>query len=128
MAIALKSTARDSSGGGVYLSATDFAVLMDELESLRRALADDPAVTGARVGSVIRVRDRAGRTSEYELIGQPDPADAREKVVLGSRLGQALAGARRGDFVNLVRANGRRRRVRVIDVQPAVVVAAEAAG
>jgi transcription elongation GreA/GreB family factor len=109
MATTLTPTAREA---GVYLTESDFAALMDELEWLRGAVA-------ARAGSLVRVRDRRGRTTEYELIEQAEPADAREKVTVGSPLGQALIGARPGDFINLVAGNGRRRRVRVLDVRPA---------
>jgi transcription elongation GreA/GreB family factor len=115
MATVLQPAARES---GVYLTASDFDALMAELESLRRAASAHRVSSGAGVGSVVRVRDRAGRVSEYELTEQPN-AVAREQVTLGSPLGQALLGARRGDSLTLTAGNGRRRRVRVLEVQPA---------
>ena len=155
-------------GKGVFLSSSDFAALMDELESLRagirtegrrqpqdecpdasvaertasllaaleqtggdptrvaevaalieRASAlDDVATRGAGLGSIVRVADRGGRTSEYELIGRPDPAAARQKVNLASPNGTALLGARPGDYVHVTLANGRQRRVRIVSVTP----------
>jgi len=148
---------------GVLLSASDFAALMDEIDSLRRAVARDAvsdaamdatadelmaaleragvdrarldqiaalieratelegAITikgGAGVGSVVRVSDRDGRTSEYELVAQPESGCRREKVALGSPVGRALLGARPGDYVRITPGNGRQRRVRVLAVEP----------
>jgi transcription elongation GreA/GreB family factor len=160
----------DSQRKGAFLSAADFAALMDELDSLRRLaahsgsapadiVADEAAVTagardllaaleeagvdparvqqvatlielasvldgvrtvngGAGVGSIIRVADRFGRTLDYELVASPEETGAPEKVALGSRVGQALLGARPGDRVGITLGNGRRRRVRVLTVQP----------
>ncbi len=89
------------------------------LIELASALDDVVTVNGAAgPGSIVKVADRLGRNSVYELIARPDPADAREKVTLGSPVGRALLGARPGDYVNVTLANGRRRRVRVIDVTP----------
>ena len=70
----------------------------------------------AGLGSVVRVTDRAGRTSEFQLLEELAPEDAREKVTLASPVGSALFGARPGDYVQITLANGRQRRVRVVDV------------
>jgi transcription elongation GreA/GreB family factor len=79
---------------------------------------DDVATVGgaAGLGSIVRVADRAGGTSEFELIGRPDPEAARQKVILASPNGRALLGARPGDYVRVSLANGRQRRVRIISV------------
>jgi hypothetical protein len=93
-------------GDWVLLSASDFDALMRELTANGRA----------GLGSIVKVADRAGRTSEYELIGRPGPQDARRRVPLDSSTGRALLGARPGDYVRVTLPNGRQRRVRVIDV------------
>ena len=126
-------------GKGVFLSSSDFAALMDELESLRAAIRtegrrqsqdetpnapvaapalDDVATRGAGLGSVVRVADRAGRTTEYELTERSDPAPARQQVILSSPNGTALLGARPGDYARVTLANGRQRRVRIVSVTP----------
>ena len=144
----------------VLLSASDFAALMDEIDSLRRSAVPDDAATdatadelmadleragvnrarldqvaalverttdleaavtmngGAGVGSIVRVSDRAGRASEYELVAQPEAGSRREMVALGSPVGRALLGARPGDYVRITLGNGRQRRVRVLAVEP----------
>ncbi len=148
------------SGPGVLLSAGDFATLMDELDSLRDALRDEPervplngaelltalrmaeveetrvdqvaalielasmvdevvAVNGgAGIGSIVKVQDRGGRTTEYELTGRSLPKSQRQQATLGSPTGKALLGARPGDVVRVTPPNGRSRRVRVINVTP----------
>jgi transcription elongation factor GreA len=89
------------------------------LIELASALDDGLTLNGgAGVGSIVTVSDRAGRTSEYELIERPDPEGARQKVTLGSPVGKALLGARPGDYVRVALPNGRQRRVHVIDVAP----------
>jgi transcription elongation GreA/GreB family factor len=69
---------------------------------------------GAAVGAIVRVADRAGRVTEYELLPRPD---ARERIAVSSPVGRALLGARPGDLIPITQPNGRRRRVRVLDVQ-----------
>jgi transcription elongation GreA/GreB family factor len=76
------------------------------------------SASGAGVGSVVRVADRVGRISEYELVEHPDAA-ARHQVTTASPIGRSLLGARPGDHVQLTFGNGRRRRVRVLDVAAA---------
>ena len=71
---------------------------------------------GAAIGSIVRVADRNGRISEYELVSRPD-ATAPEPVPLASSVGQALSGALPGDDIQITLGNGRRRRVRVLDVE-----------
>jgi transcription elongation GreA/GreB family factor len=98
------------------------------LIELASALDDGLTLNGgAGLGSIVTVSDRAGRTSEYELIERPDPADARQKVTLGSPVGKALLGVRPGDYVRVALSNGRQRRVRVIDVAPGTLAPSHAA-
>jgi transcription elongation GreA/GreB family factor len=81
---------------------------------------DDLATTngGAGIGSIVRVVDRAGRESRYELVARPIPVDEPRRVAIGSPEAQALLGARPGEHVLITHGNGNRQRVRVVDVQP----------
>jgi transcription elongation GreA/GreB family factor len=114
------------------IGASDLRALMAELENppadlawLVKAMAQliHAATIGGRagVGSVVRVADRSGRLSEYELIEELVPARERQKVAATSAIGRELLGARQGDWVWITVADGRRMRVQVIDVvsQPA---------
>ena len=93
-------------------------VTVDEIQAPSDLLLASSANDGAGAGSVVRVEDRAGRISEYELVERSETA-ARERVTLGSPVGQALLGARPGDHIPITFGNGRRRRVRVLDVAAA---------
>jgi transcription elongation GreA/GreB family factor len=70
----------------------------------------------AGVGAIVRVADRTGRVTEYELLPRPD---TRQRIAVGSPVGRALLGARPGDLIPITLPNGRRRRVRVLGVQRA---------
>jgi transcription elongation GreA/GreB family factor len=123
---------------GVFLRSSDFEALIGELESLRAEvdarrvrervslieLASEltrvaTVAGGAGPGSVVKVADRAGRVTEYELILGDDADRGRQRVTLSSPVGNALLGARPGVCVQVTPSNGRRHRVRVIDVTPA---------
>jgi len=96
---------------------------VDMALKIERASMLDDVVTidgAAGVGSIIEVADRAGRTTEYELVGPTDGAPVPERVSLASATGEALLGARPGDRVRVTNANGRQRRVRVVNVKPAL--------
>jgi transcription elongation factor GreA len=97
-----------------------------QLEELVRtaSVVDGSAATHgtAGLGSIVRVIDGAGRTTEYELVGRRAPDSHRHAVSLASPVGKALAGARRGDVVEAVLPSGRRRRLRVLRVEPSQLV------
>lgn len=48
---------------------------------------------GAGIGSIVKVQDRGGRSTEYELVGRSLPEPRRPQVMLGSPTGKALLGA-----------------------------------
>lgn len=99
--------------------ATTRSIPADHLLELASTL-DDLATAhgGAGIGSIVRVADRAGRETRYELVVRPIPVDEPKRVAIGSPEAQALLGARPGEHVLLTRADGRPQRVRVVDVQP----------
>ena len=72
---------------------------------------------GARLGSIVQVVDRAGRTTRYELVGHT-PERCPVAVTPASPTGRALWGARTGDALHVTLPNGRERRVRVTSVTP----------
>jgi transcription elongation GreA/GreB family factor len=80
-------------------------------QALRRARRAGP-------GSTVEVVDRAGRRTIYEIVAQP-PGPAPRPVTLDSAEGRALVGTRAGDALTIPAANGRPRRVSVVDVTPA---------
>jgi transcription elongation factor GreA len=76
----------------------------------------------AGLGTVVRVRDAGGGTSEYELVGRRSRDSTRNQVSTGSPVGQALLGASRGDTVEVALPDGRTRALTVVQVSPAAAV------
>ena len=77
-----------------------------------------PGVDGvAGLGSFVRVRDQAGRETDYELVGRKGTDATTAKVTLALPTGEALAGARAGDTVRVELPNGRERTLTVVTVR-----------
>jgi transcription elongation factor GreA len=130
---------RPSPAGGVILSSADLAEATRELEALRSEHGADPdelhvrishlerlvaSATvvdvgtepdgSARLGSFVRVRDDAGKETEYELVGRRADGARATQVTPASPVGEALLGAREGDRVQVELPSGRRRPLTVV--------------
>jgi transcription elongation factor GreA len=130
---------RPSPAGAVILSSADLAQATRELEALRSEHRDDPdelhvrishlerlvaSATvvevctepdgSARLGSFVRVRDDAGKETEYELVGRRGEGAPATQVTPASPVGEALLGARAGDRVQVELPSGRRRPLTVV--------------
>jgi transcription elongation factor GreA len=87
----------------------DSAVQRSKIAALERLVASatvveagDGAAGAAGLGSIVRVRDQAGKETEYELIGRRADDAKRTQVTPGSPVGKALMGARAGDDVRVM--------------------------
>lgn len=95
---------------------------LEDLVRYASVLDGDAGFDGAAgLGSIVRVSDPAGRTTEYRLIGRRTPDSRPDEVSLGSPVGKALAGARTGDVVSVELPNGRDRSLTVLAVSGVVV-------
>jgi transcription elongation factor GreA len=91
---------------------------LERLIAAARVVDDAPrGDAGAGLGAVVRVRDDRGRTRDYTLVGRLGPDEDRSQVSLGSPVGKALLGARRGDVVHVTLPSGRRRSLHVVEVR-----------
>jgi transcription elongation factor GreA len=98
---------------------------LERLVAAARVVEEQPSDdAGAGLGAVVRVRDDAGRTREYELVGRLGPEEHLSQVSLGSPVGSALLGARPGDVVHVTLPNGRERSLSVLEVRGAEPVPA----
>lgn len=115
------TTSDDDDRLAVLEEATIDGARIAQLEDLVRCatvLDDDAVFDGAiGLGSTVEVADEAGRTRKYRLIGRRTSDSPAHEVSLGSPVGQALAGARTGDVVRVVRPNGRERSLTVLSVK-----------
>ena len=91
---------------------------LEDLVRYATVLDDDAAVFdgAAGLGSTVEVADEAGRTTTYRLIGRRTSESPANEMSLGSPVGQALAGARAGDVVQVSLPNGRHRSLTVLGV------------
>ena len=101
--------------------ATVTQVRISHLERLLASATVVDAVPGADgtagLGSFVRVRDQAGRETDYELVGRKGTDATTAKVTLASPVGKALAGARAGDTVRVELPSGRERLLTVVAVR-----------
>ena len=98
---------------------------LERLVALATVVDDPPSGdAGAGLGAVVRVRDDAGRTREYELVGRVGTDDDLSQVSLGSPVGKALLGARPRDVVHVTLPSGRQRSLSVLHTSRTVEPAA----
>ena len=97
------------------------AALEDKLRSATVVDASDLGTDVVRVGSVVHVKDEAGKANKYTIVGSAEAKPAEAKLSNESPVGKALIGRKRGDEVTFTtparRAQAqdhqdRRRRVR----------------
>jgi len=93
---------------------------LEHLARIATVVAADPDVDGlAGLGSVVRVRDEAGGTREFRLVGRRSADSKTGEVSLASPVGKALTGARAGDVAHVALPSGKIRVLSVLDVVPA---------
>ncbi len=70
----------------------------------------------AGLGSIVRVSDEAGGTTEFELVGRRTADSKPGEVSLSSPVGKALTGVRAGDVARVALPSGEIRLLSVLDV------------
>jgi transcription elongation factor GreA len=89
-------------------------------ERLRSASVVDASELGTdivRVGSVVHVKDEAGKSNKYTIVGSAEAKPAEMKLSNESPVGRALLGHKRNDEVTIVTPRGERRlKITKIDV------------
>jgi transcription elongation factor GreA len=111
-----------------HLSALEDSVVQrGKIAALERLIASavvidvaDGVAGAAGLGSLVQVRDQAGKETEYEIVGRRADDATRTQVTPGSPVGEALLGAREGDEVRVTLPNGRQRVLTVLAVSTLV--------
>ena len=92
-------------------------------EKLRSAMVIDQSDLGTdlvRVGSVVHVKDDAGKSNKYTIVGSAEASPAEMKLSNESPVGKALLGRKRGDEVVITTPRGERHlKITKIDVASA---------
>ena len=93
------------------------ASLEDKLRSAQIIDASEHSTDEVRVGSVVHVKDEAGTSTKYTIVGSAEANPAERKLSNESPVGKALLGHRRGDEVVFPTPKGERKlKVTKIDV------------
>jgi transcription elongation factor GreA len=93
------------------------ASLEDKLRSATVVDASDLGTDVVRVGSVVHVKDEAGKSNKYTIVGSAEAKPAEAKLSNESPVGRALIGRKRGEEVSIVTPRGQRKlKITKIDV------------
>src|SRR6201995_4792541 len=84
------------------------ASLEDKLRSATVVGASDLGTDVVRVGSVVHVKDEAGKANKSRIVGSAEAKPAEAKLSNESPVGRALIGRKRGDEVSIVTPRGDR--------------------
>ena len=89
-------------------------------EKLRSATVIDQSDLGTdvvRVGSVVHVKDEAGKSTKYTIVGSAEASPTEMKLSNESPIGKALLGRKRGEQVTISTPKGERKlKITKIDV------------
>jgi transcription elongation factor GreA len=93
------------------------ATLEDRLRSAQVVDASELGTDVVRVGSVVHVKDEAGKSNKYTIVGSAEAKPSEMKLSNESPVGKALLGHKRNDEVTIVTPRGERKlKITKIDV------------
>jgi transcription elongation factor GreA len=93
------------------------AGLEDKLRSATVIDASDLRTDVVAVGSVVHVKDEAGKSTKYTIVGSAEASPAEMKLSNESPVGKALLGHKRGEEVVISTPKGKRKlKITKIDV------------
>jgi transcription elongation factor GreA len=85
------------------------ASLEEKLRSATVVDSSDLPNDVVRIGSVVHVRDEAGKSTKYTIVGSAEAAPAELKLSNESPVGKALLGHKRGEEVVFATPKGERK-------------------
>jgi transcription elongation factor GreA len=93
------------------------ASLEDKLRSATVIDSSDIGTDKVGVGSVVHVKDEAGKSTKYTIVGSAEASPAEMKLSNESPIGSALLGHKRGEEVKITTPRGERKlKITKIDV------------
>ena len=93
------------------------AQIEERLRSAQVIDAKDLSTDVVQVGSVVHVKDEAGKSSKYTIVGSAEANPAEAKLSNESPVGKALVGRKRGEEVSFATPRGERHlKITKIDV------------
>jgi transcription elongation factor GreA len=95
------------------------ATLEDKLRSATVINASELTPDVVRVGSQVHVKDAAGKSLTYTIVGSTEADPSANRLSNESPVGKALVGRRQGDAVVVQLPNGRQRELTVTKIEVA---------
>ena len=93
------------------------AGLEDKLRSATVIDSSDLRTDVVGVGSIVHVKDEAGKSTKYTIVGSAEASPAEMKLSNESPVGKALLGHKRGEEVVISTPKGKRKlKITKIDV------------
>ncbi|HEV3127976.1 MAG TPA: transcription elongation factor GreA [Solirubrobacteraceae bacterium] len=93
------------------------ASLEDKLRSATVIDQSDLGTDKVGVGSVVHVKDEAGKSTKYTIVGSAEASPAEMKLSNESPVGKALLGHKRGEQVEIATPRGKRKlKITKIDI------------
>jgi transcription elongation factor GreA len=93
------------------------ASLEDKLRAATVIDSTDLGTDQVRVGSIVHVKDEAGKSNKYTIVGSAEANPTEMKLSNESPIGKALLGAKRGEEVVFATPRGERKlKITKIDV------------
>jgi transcription elongation factor GreA len=93
------------------------ASLEDKLRSATVIDQTDLGTDQVRVGSIVHVKDEAGKSSKYTIVGSAEANPTERRLSNESPIGKALLGSKRGEEVVFATPRGERKlKITKIDV------------
>ncbi len=93
------------------------ASLEDKLRSASVINASELSPDLVRVGSVVHIKDDAGKTATYTIVGSTEADPSANKLSNESPVGKALVGRKKGDTAKVQLPNGRTRELTVTKIE-----------
>jgi transcription elongation factor GreA len=95
------------------------ATLEDKLRSASVIDASELDNNVVRVGSVVNVKDDAGKSLKYTIVGSTEADPSQNRLSNESPVGKALLGRKNGDSVKVQLPNGKTRELKITKIDVA---------
>jgi transcription elongation factor GreA len=95
------------------------ATLEDKLRSASVIDASELSSDVVRVGSQVQVKDSAGKSATYTIVGSTEADPSANRLSNESPVGKALVGRKKGDAVTVQLPNGKQRELTVTKIEVA---------
>ena len=92
------------------------ATLEDKLRSATVVDASDLGTDVVRVGSIVHVKDEAGKSNKYTIVGSAEAKPGEAKLSNESPVGRALIGHKRNDIVAVQVPRGPARKLKITKI------------